>query len=78
MCRLTTPSEQLRNFSPEELALYFKMSWVHLEEGDVAIAFEESPYPKCERSRIRRPDVEEAFGALLTARDRKVLEELRG
>ncbi len=73
--RLSGAPEALRAFGSEALALYFKMSWVHLEDGPAAIAFEPSPYPKCDRSRIRRPDVAEAFGAMLTARDRKVLEE---
>lgn len=65
--------EELKTFSTEELAIYFKMSWIELQEGPTAASFRQSEYPKCERSRLRRPDVEEVDGMLLTARDRKVL-----
>jgi isoleucyl-tRNA synthetase len=66
----------LRSFG-EELPNLFKMSWIHLEEGAPAVRFERSPYEKCERSRLRRPDVEPVQWneqkVPLTARDRKVL-----
>lgn len=62
----------LRTFG-EDLAIFFKMSQVVLAEGERAARFEPSPYPKCERSRLRRPDVSEVNGTYLTARDRKVL-----
>lgn len=64
--------ERLRAFEGE-LANYFKMSEVNLQEGPSSAAFEPSPYLKCERSRIRRPDVELVDGVPLSARDRKVL-----
>ena len=49
----------LRSFAPEELANLFKMSWVDLRDGEPAIEFKVSEFPKCERSRLRRPDVKE-------------------
>jgi len=69
----------LKTFTPDDLATYFKMSWVELADGPRGVEFRISDYPKCERSRLRRPDVqlvklpntEEAIP--LTARDRKVL-----
>lgn len=67
----------LQTFSPHDLALYFRMSWVELSEGPFAFAFDPSPYEKCERSRIRRPDVQatEIHGEtiLLSARDRRAI-----
>lgn len=66
----------LRELDPNDLANWFKMSWVELTEGEPSVSFRVSEYAKCERSRLRRPDVEPvaaADGALLTARDRRVL-----
>jgi isoleucyl-tRNA synthetase len=63
----------LKSFPVDELALYFKMSWVELSEGTRSISFRPSDFAKCERSRLRRPDVEVVDGTPLTARDRKVL-----
>jgi len=60
----------LRTFETPELAILFKMSWVELEEGEQAVAFRKSPYLRCERSRIRRPDVEMVGDIPLTKRDR--------
>lgn len=60
----------LRTFEIEELAILFKMSWVELQEGEPAVSFQKSPYMKCERSRIRRPDVEMVGDIPLTKRDR--------
>lgn len=66
--------ELLRSFTTEELANYFKLSWLELREGPEAFEFSASPYPKCDRSRLRRPDVQEIEpGVSLTARDRRVL-----
>jgi isoleucyl-tRNA synthetase len=56
-----------------DLANYFKMSWVELAEGERKIHFKESTFLKCERSRLRRPDVVMVDGVPLSARDRKVL-----
>jgi isoleucyl-tRNA synthetase len=60
----------LQTFGTEELAILFKMSWVELEEGEQAVRFRKSPFLKCERSRIRRPDVELVGEIPLTKRDR--------
>lgn len=64
--------EALRSFG-DELPNYFKMSWVHLTEGERAITFKPSLFLKCERSRLRRPDVELVDGVPLSARDRRAL-----
>ncbi len=67
----------LRTFEPYNLANLFKMSWVELSEGTPSVAFRKSEFEKCERSRLRRPDVELVAinGAMipLTRRDRAVL-----
>lgn len=63
----------LRTFAPSELANLFKMSEVELVEGDEAIAFRVSDYPKCERSRLRRADVREINGHWLTERDARAV-----
>jgi isoleucyl-tRNA synthetase len=60
----------LQTFGTEELAILFKMSWVELKEGEQAVSFRKSPFLKCERSRIRRPDVELVGEIPLTKRDR--------
>ncbi len=78
-CKLSLQNEEfqtLRLFSDEELAIAFKMSWVELSVGEWSVSFSESPFTKCERSRLRRPNVEDVRGIPLTARDRKVLEEI--
>ncbi len=72
----TNSAEQLvhlRSFAPVELANLFKMSEVELVEGDEAIAFRISEYPKCERSRLRRADVREINGHWLTERDARAV-----
>jgi isoleucyl-tRNA synthetase len=67
----------LRTFDPGDLATYLKVSAVELVEGEEAPSFSRSPFAKCDRSRLRRPDVEsveidgESFH--LSARDRRVL-----
>lgn len=67
----------LQTFDPSELANLLKVSWVELSEGEPAVAFRRSDYLKCERSRLRRPDVTlveiEGEQVPLTARDRAVL-----
>jgi len=67
----------LRAFTTEELAILFKMSWVELEEGEPSVRFRKSEFLKCERSRLRRPDVEvvalDGAEVPLTKRDRAVL-----
>jgi len=60
----------LQTFEIDELAILFKMSWVELEEGEQTVKFRKSPYLKCERSRIRRPDVEMVGETPLSKRDR--------
>lgn len=62
----------LRSFG-DELPNLFKVSQVELAVGTPSYDFSPSPHLKCERSRIRRPDVEVVNGIALSARDRKVL-----
>lgn len=64
--------EVLRSFG-EDLALYFRMSWVELEVGEPSMRFRVSEFLRCERSRLRRPDVQEVNGVALSRRDRQVL-----
>jgi len=49
-----------------------------LSEGPREVSFRKSEYEKCERSRLRRPDVEkvtiEGEDHFLTARDRRALD----
>lgn len=57
-----------------ELPTMLRVSWVELNEANQgSFEFSESPYLKCERSRIRRPDVQIVNGVPLSARCRKVL-----
>lgn len=56
-----------------ELPNLFKCSSVELSEGELGVTFKLSPYEKCERSRIRRPDVAFVEGHWLSERDRRVL-----
>jgi isoleucyl-tRNA synthetase len=69
----------LRSFTDSDLATYFKMSWVEVNEAPFGAEFKPSDYPKCERSRLRRPDVQpvnlngEVQPVPLTARDRRAL-----
>ncbi len=65
----------LKAFDPAELATLLKVSWITLEEGEIAVSYAPSTYAKCERSRLRRPDVEEVNGVSLSTRDQKVLRE---
>jgi isoleucyl-tRNA synthetase len=69
--------EILRRFEPGELANLLKVSWVELEPGEPHVQFRRSDFLKCERSRLRRPDVElvsiEGESVALTRRDRAVL-----
>ncbi len=65
--------ETLQTFSVAELAILFKMSDVELVDGEASASFRKSPYLKCERSRLRRADVELVDGVPLTKRDRAVV-----
>ncbi|HTQ09914.1 MAG TPA: isoleucine--tRNA ligase [Fimbriimonadaceae bacterium] len=69
--------ELLKTFSDEDLAIYFRMSWVELMEGEPQFSFKKSPFEKCERSRVRRPDVEQVDWngekIWLSKRDRRAL-----
>jgi isoleucyl-tRNA synthetase len=72
---LTLPVEladAMRSFG-DDLANLFKMSEVNVTEGDRSVAFRTSTYLKCERCRLRRPDVSLVDGVPLSARDRKAL-----
>jgi isoleucyl-tRNA synthetase len=62
----------LKSFG-SDLPNYFKMSGIELEEGPAGVEFRRSEYLKCERCRLRRPDVQAVDGVPLSARDRKVL-----
>jgi isoleucyl-tRNA synthetase len=65
--------EVLESFG-DELPNLLRVSWVVLSIGTTDVRFELSPYEKCERSRIRRPDVEMVQGTgYLTKRDREAL-----
>jgi isoleucyl-tRNA synthetase len=65
------------DFSDEDYALYLKFSGVTITPGEGSVVFAASPYAKCERSRLRRPDVQgvDIEGRLiaLSLRDRQVL-----
>lgn len=67
----------LHSFDADELANYFKMSWVELSEGAEQFSFRKSEFEKCERSRLRRSDVEqvsiEGSTHWLTKRDRRAV-----
>lgn len=69
-------AQTLRGFG-DELPTLLRVSGVTLHEGPTVVSFAPSPYLKCVRSRLRRPDVEpvtyEGEEILLTARDRRVL-----
>ncbi len=67
----------LRSFGDDELANLLKLSWVELHEGEPTIEFRKSEFLKCERSRVRRPDVQLVNDVPLSARDRRVLELLK-
>jgi isoleucyl-tRNA synthetase len=54
----------------EDLANLFKFSSVTVYEGTDGPVFVKSEYEKCERSRLRRKDVEQVDGHWLTRRDR--------
>lgn len=77
MAHLTVDAETraaLSIFDNHELANLFKMSWVVLETGEPTTPrFEPSPYAECERSRVRRPDVQVVGEHALSARDRRAL-----
>ncbi len=74
---LTTDQvDPLREFG-DDLPTLLRVSGVELRSGEPDVAFRPSPYEKCVRSRLRRPDVAateyEGETLLLTARDRRVL-----
>jgi len=64
--------ELLRSFEAD-LALYFKVGEVTVAEGPSSVSFRPCEFLKCERSRLRRADVEVVNGVPLSARDRRVL-----
>jgi isoleucyl-tRNA synthetase len=76
---LTLPDlAPLAAFSPDDLATFLKFASVELTEGEAGATFEVSPFLKCERSRLRRADVEltqlsDGSEAPLSLRDRRVL-----
>lgn len=62
----------LRAFG-DDLATFLKFSEIELAVGEPTIQFTMSTYEKCERSRLRRKDVELRDGVPLSKRDRQVL-----
>lgn len=56
-----------------ELSTLLKLSWIELKQGEPDVQFKASPYLKCERSRLRRPDVENIDGVPLSKRDQRAL-----
>ena len=72
----STAKDVLASFG-DELPIFFKSSAVILAEGEFAVSFKVSSWPKCERSRLRRADVVEVEiegeRVALTARDRRAL-----
>ncbi|MBS1704774.1 MAG: isoleucine--tRNA ligase [Armatimonadetes bacterium] len=72
-------AEFLKSFA-EDIANYFKMSWVEIQVGEPSVSFAPSPFMECSRSRLRRPDVAEVSvngSALpLSKRDQRALAEL--
>jgi len=74
--KVTAPPETsalLKSFG-DDLPTLLRVSWVELVDGDeTRFEFLESPFLRCDRSRLRRPDVQEVNGIPLTERDRRVL-----
>jgi isoleucyl-tRNA synthetase len=62
----------LRSFG-NELPNYLKMSWVEITEGDGTVEFRTSDFLKCDRCRLRRPDVVQVEEICLCQRCRKVV-----
>lgn len=73
---LTTESQEVLTFSAEELANYFKMSWVEIKEGPVSYQFRKSEYLQCARCRLLRPDVEMVGDTPLAKRCQEVLKQI--
>lgn len=74
---MSTESADVLGFKIEELATYLKFSWVELSKGPARYQFRPSEFLKCERSRLRRPDVVMVNEVPLTKRDRLVLERMK-
>ncbi len=56
---LNCPNEFFESLKPfkHDLANFFRVASMTVQEGELSVAFEQSTYLKCERSRVRRPDV---------------------
>jgi len=69
-------AEDLKTFG-DELALLFRMADLTIAVGPSKVEFRASPWPKCDRSRLRRADVANAEfrgeTVALTGRDRRAL-----
>jgi isoleucyl-tRNA synthetase len=67
----------LRSFPDEDLAIFFKVSWVTLKEGAESYVYSPTTFAECARSRLRRPDVTEVTyegeQVFLTARDQRAI-----
>lgn len=77
--QITLPQEDVSqlNTLKDDLPILFKMADVAVSEGEFACTFQESKYLKCDRSRVRRADVQpvewEGQAVNLSARDRRAL-----
>ena len=73
---LSTESDDVLTFTAEELANYFKMSWVEVKKGPVSYQFRKSEFLQCARCRLLRPDVEMVGDVPLAKRCQEVLKHL--
>ena len=65
--------DRLNGFG-EDLPTFLRISWIECSGGEAeTFVFSQSEYLRCERSRLRRPDVAEINGVALSRRDREVL-----
>jgi isoleucyl-tRNA synthetase len=75
--RASLPAERYREILPfgADLPILLKVSWVELQEGEASLSFRASEFQKCDRCRLRRPDVRQREEHLLCER---CLEAARG
>ena len=73
---LSTESDEVLTFTAEELANYFKMSWVEVRKGPVSYTFRKSEFLQCARCRLLRPDVEMVGDVPLAKRCQEVLKHI--
>jgi hypothetical protein len=75
--RASLPAERYREILPfgADLPILLKVSWVELQVGEASLSFRASEFQKCDRCRLRRPDVRQREEHLLCER---CLEAARG